>query len=205
MVERSYGTGIVAAVLTTASPAWNTWSRGNPSWVVVMLELESHLARGRRRAETLEVGDPVTVTLDPSVDGIEVDFLVPPDGMVIHQAALPAASGRMEARLGTATAGAYAVRWRRTDGLERERLFAVNVDPDEGRLARSGREGLEATLAGVPFTYENAATIDPGVRNVAGVSLVTPLLAILLGVLLLEQVVAWLTSYHPATRRATAT
>jgi hypothetical protein len=104
--------------------------------------------------------------------------------------------------LASSASGAYAVRWRRTDGLEREKVFAVNVDPDEGRLARSGREGLETTLAGVPFTYENAATIDPGVRNVAGVSLVTPLLAILLGILLLEQVVAWMTSYHPAKRRA---
>lgn len=201
MVERSYGAGIVAAVLTTASPTWNNWSRGNPSWVVVMLELESHLARGRRRAEALEVGEPVRVALDPSVDGIEVDFLVPPDGTVVHQTALPAASGRMEAAMASSASGAYAVRWRRTDGLERERLFAVNVDPDEGRLARSGREGLDATLAGVPFTYENAATIDPGVRNAAGVSLVTPLLTILLGILLLEQVVAWMTSYHPAKRR----
>ena len=205
MVERSYGTGMVAAVLTTASPAWNNWSRGNPSWVVVMLELESHLARGRRRAESLEVGDPVAVTLDPSVDGIEVDFLVPPDGTLVHQTARPAAAGRMEARLDTPTAGAYAVRWRRTDGLERERLFAVNVDPDEGHLARSGREGLEKTLAGVPFTYENAASIDPGARALAGVPLVTPLLKILLGILLLEQVVAWSTSYHPSTRRGAAT
>ena len=205
MVERSYGTGMVAAVLTTAAPAWNNWSRGNPSWVVVMLELESHLARGRRRAEPLEVGDPVIVMLDPSVDGIEVDFLVPPDGTLVHQAARPASSGKMEARLDSSTNGTYAVRWRRTDGLERERLFAVNVDPDEGQLARSGREGLEKTLAGVPFTYENAASIDPGARALAGVSLVTPLLTILLGILLLEQVVAWSTSYHPSTRRGPAT
>jgi hypothetical protein len=204
MVERSYGAGIVAAVLTTASPAWNNWSRGNPSWVVVMLELESHLASGRRRAESLDVGDPVSVMLDPAVDGIEVDFLVPPDGTVVHQAARPAAAGRMEARLDTTNPGAYAVRWRRTDGLERERLFAVNVDPDEGQLARSGREGLEKVLAGVPFTYENAASIDPGARTQNGVSLVTPLLAILLGILLLEQLVAWLSSYHPATRRGAA-
>jgi hypothetical protein len=194
----------VAAVLTTASPTWNNWSRGNPSWVVVMLELESHLARGRRRAESLDVGDPVTVMLDPSVDGIEVDFLVPPDGTVIHQAARPAAAGRMEARLEASKPGAYAVRWRRTDGLERERLVAVNVDPDEGHLARSGREGLDKALAGVPFSYENAASIDPGARAQNGVSLVTPLLAILLGILLLEQLVAWSSSYHPAKRRGAA-
>jgi hypothetical protein len=42
VVERPYGDGMVVAVLSTASPTWNNWARGNPSWVVVMLELESH-------------------------------------------------------------------------------------------------------------------------------------------------------------------
>lgn len=205
MVERSFGAGTVAAVLSTAAPSWNNWSRGNPSWVVVMLELESWLAAGRRRAAALEVGAPVRVTLDPAVDGLEVDFLVPPDGTVVHQAARADAAGRMEASLPTTdAAGTYAVRWRRTDGVEREKLVAVNVDPDEGRLARIGKPGLDAVLAGVPFSYENAAAIDPGARTSSGVSLVGPLLWILLGLLLLEQFVAWSASYHPVLRRAAA-
>jgi len=205
MVERAFGKGLVAAVLTTAAPAWNTWARGNPSWVVVMLELESHLARGRRQAESLEVGAPVAVPLDPAVDGIEVDFLLPPDGTVVHQAARPAPSGRMEALLPTTTAaGAYAARWRRNDGVERERAFAVNVDPGEGRLERIGREGLDEALSGIPFSYENADGIDPQARSLAGVSLVTPLLWLLLGILLLEQIVAYSASYHPVLRRTTS-
>jgi hypothetical protein len=205
VVERPYGDGMVVAVLSTAAPTWNNWARGNPSWVVVMLELESHLARSRRRAESLEVGDPVTIRLDSAVDEIEVDIAVPPDGTLVHQTAV-ASVGGLEATLAeTSVAGGYTARWRRLDGTERERLFAVNVDPDEGHLARSGREGLEKTLAGVPFTYENAASIDPGARALAGVPLVTPLLKILLGILLLEQVVAWSTSYHPSTRRGAAT
>jgi hypothetical protein len=68
VVERPYGDGMVVAVLSTAAPTWNNWARGNPSWVVVMLELESHLARTRRRAESLEVGEPVSVRLDAAVD-----------------------------------------------------------------------------------------------------------------------------------------
>ncbi len=205
MVERSFGAGTVAAVLSTAAPAWNNWSRGNPSWVVVMLELENWLAAGRRRAESLEVGAPVRVTLDPAVDGLEVDFLVPPDGTVVHLAARPDETGRMEASLPTTDAsGTYAARWRRTDGVEREKLVAVNVDPGEGRLVRIGRTGLDTALSGVPFSYENAATIDPGARANAGVSLVGPLLWIILGLLLLEQLVAWSASYHPVARRAAA-
>ena len=202
MVERSFGTGTVAAVLSTAAPTWNTWARGNPSWVVVMLELESRLVAGRRRAAALEVGTPVRVVLDPASDGLEVDFLVPPDGTVVHQAARPDAAGRMTASLPTSdAAGTYAVRWRRADGTEREKLVAVNVDPAEGRLARVGREGLDAALAGVPFSYEDATSVEPGARTGSGASLVGPLLWILLGLLLLEQVVAWSASYHPVGRR----
>ncbi|RLS29767.1 MAG: hypothetical protein DWH79_11700 [Planctomycetota bacterium] len=217
MLEQSFGAGLVVAVCTTASPSWNNWSRGNPSWVVVMLELESHLARGRRRAESLPVGAGITVGLDPAVDGLEVDFLLPPDGTVVHQVARErgverdtgasrnGSSARMAATLPiTDVAGAYAVRWRRSDGQERERVFAVNVDPEEGRLERVGREGLDASLAGIPFRYENATLMDPGSSALAGVSLVTPLLLILLGLLLLEQVVAYSASYHPARRPSSA-
>lgn len=205
MVERSFGAGTVAAVLSTAAPSWNNWSRGNPSWVVVMLELENWLAAGRRRAESLEVGAPVRIALDPAADGLEVDFLVPPDGTVVRQAARPDGAGRMEASLPTTdAAGTYGVRWRRTDGVEREKLVAVNVDPGEGRLARIGRAGLDATLAGVPFTYEDAAAIDPGARSSTGTPLVGPLLWLILGLLLLEQFVAWSASYHPVAKRAVA-
>ena len=202
VLERAFGAGMVVVVLTTAAPEWNTWARGNPSWVVVMLELESHLASARRKAESLEVGAAVRLPLDAAVDGIEVDFVIPPDGTVVHQTAAADPAGSLAARLPAADApGAYAARWQRADGTQRERLFAVNVAPDEGRLERIGRERLDRTLAGVPFTYENAAALQPDTQSLAGVSLVTPLLLGLLGVLLLEQLVAYSSSYHPAVRQ----
>jgi len=202
VLERAFGAGMVVVVLTTAAPEWNTWARGNPSWVVVMLELESHLASARRKAESLEVGAEVRVPLDAAVDGIEVDFVIPPDGTVMHQTAGADQAGSLAARLPAADApGAYAARWQRADGTQRERLFAVNVAPDEGRLERIGRERLDRTLSGVPFTYENAAALQPDTQSLAGVSLVTPLLLGLLGLLLLEQLVAYSSSYHPAVRQ----
>ena len=53
--------------------------------------------------------------------------------------------GPLEASLPATVAGGYVVRWKRLDGTERERLVAVNVDPDEGRLERIGRERLDRT------------------------------------------------------------
>ena len=201
-IERAYGAGTVAAVLTTAAPVWNNWARGNPSWVVVLLELQAHIARGRGRAAALTVGEPLVVRLESGRDEPAVDFVVPPAGTVVHQAATATAGG-LEARLpATQSAGSYAARWRRLDGTEEERRLAVNVDPLEGRLERIGRERLEAALAGVPFRYETAAAWQPASVSLAGEPLVTPLLAVLLAALVAEQLLAFAASYHP--RRAAA-
>ena len=201
VVERPFGEGLVVAVLTTASPTWNNWARANPSWVVVMLEMESHLARVRRRAELLEVGDDFTVTLAARGDESEVDFLIPPDGTIVHQTAAVTPAGTLQATLrATLSAGAYQARWRRLDGSERERVVAVNVDPDEGRLERILREQLDRTLSGVKFQYDSAESLQPDANTFAGVSLVTPLLHALLCVLLLEQLLAYSASYHTTTK-----
>ncbi len=202
MVERPFGAGFVVAALSTAGPAWNNWARGNPSWVVVMLELESHLAAARRRAGSLEVGDEVRLVLDAGVDGNEVDFSVPPQGAIVHQSAAVADDGRLTARLPTTVAGAYSALWKRLDGTEQGRAWAVNVAPDEGRLERIGREGLDRTLVGIPFRYDSAASLEPDSGALAGVSLLHPLLYALLAILLLEQIVSASASYHlPAARR----
>lgn len=199
VVERPYGAGLAVAVLTTAAPTWNNWARGNPSWVVVMLELQSHLAAMRRKAESLEVGEMVRVELEPGLDVIDVDFVVPPDGAVVHQTARDV-DGRLSAALASTAAGAYAARWKRLDGTERERVVAVNVAPEEGRLERVGRERLETALAGVPFRYDSAASLQPDSGALAGVSLVNPLLYLLLAVLVAEQLLSYSASYHTTAR-----
>lgn len=203
VIERPFGRGLVAAVLTTAAPAWNNWARGNPSWVVVMLELQGHLARQRRRAEGLTVGDDLRIPLVAGSDEIEVDFLVPPDGTLVRQAAAPADGGGFEARLRARTPGAYAARWRRVDGTEKERVVAAHVDAGESKLERAGRDRLARQLAGVPFRYDAAADLDPAAGDVAGVPLARPLLIGLLVVLVLEQFTAFAASYHasPGRRR----
>jgi hypothetical protein len=199
VVERPYGAGLAVAVLTTAAPTWNNWARGNPSWVVVMLELQSHLAAMRRKAESLAVGEMVRVELEPGLDAIDVDFVTPPDGAVVHQAAKDV-DGRLSAALASTAAGAYAARWKRLDGTEREQVVAVNVAAEEGRLERVGRERLETALAGVPFRYEVAASLQPDAGALAGVSLVNPLLYLLLAVLVAEQLLSYSASYHAASR-----
>jgi hypothetical protein len=202
VVERPFGRGTVVAVLSTAAPVWNNWARGNPSWVVVLLELESHLARGRRQGVQWTVGDAVTLRLDDAATGTEVDVAVPPDGHVVRQAATPTPAGPPEIRLASAdAAGAYVARWLGLDGAERRRAVAVNVDPVEGRLERIGRERIAAALPGVALSFEDATALDTGSQQGAGTSLARPLLVALLAMLLGEQLLALLAGYHPAAGR----
>ena len=83
------------------------------------------------------------------------------------------------------------------DGTERERLTAVSLVPDEGQLERIGRERLDRALVGIPFRYDRADALQPAADALAGVPFTKPLLLGLLVILLLEQFVAFVASYHP--------
>lgn len=196
-VERPFGAGMAVAVLTTAAPTWNNWARGNPSWVVVLLELEGRLASGRRRATEAVVGADLAVHLAQGVDEIDVDFIVPPQGTVVRQTAAATATGPLEARLRRVREpGNYAARWRRLDGTEREQVFAVNVVADEGRLGRIDRESLGRALPGIPFRFEAAAAPRAAAAAPAGMPLVKPLLYVLVALLVGEQLLARAAGYH---------
>ncbi|NBW87394.1 MAG: hypothetical protein EBR23_11350 [Planctomycetia bacterium] len=142
--------------------------------------------------------------LDPTIDEIEVDFSVPPDGAIVHQTAVVTAAAAEASLPATETAGGYAARWRRLDGVERERQFAVNVAPEEGRLERVGRGRLDAALTGVAYRYEPASALQPDAGGLAGVPLARPLLYALFAVLALEQLVAFAAGYHPVSSRSAA-
>ena len=202
-VEQPFGEGLVVVVFSTASPVWNNWSRGNPSWVVVMLELENYLAQARRRAESLVVGDPVSVSLQSDADENEVDFIVPPQGSIVRVSAEENEKKERIAILPSVdAAGRCEARWRSLDGSEKQKMFAINVNPSEGDLARMKSERLEEVLAGVSFSFESAENLQPEADALAGVSLLKPLLYALFIVLVAEQLLAYSASYHPRFKLA---
>jgi len=199
-VERRLGAGTAVAVLTSAAPTWNNWARGNPSWVVVLLELESHLARARRQAETVTVGDDIGVRLVAGADEPDVEFLVPPDGDIVRQTASPDGPGGYRARLPAAeVAGVYEARWKRLDGTAGGRRIAVNVAPEEGRLERAGRERLAEALPGIPFRYDRADAVAATEAGAAAPALAGPLLVAVVILLVAEQMAAYAGGYHATT------
>ncbi|MFZ5829586.1 MAG: hypothetical protein ACOY3P_05840, partial [Planctomycetota bacterium] len=204
VIERRYGEGRVIAFLTTAGPAWNNWAR-NPSFVVMIQDLQAYLAQ--RTAE--DAGRPVGMPLEVAFDGSQyqpaVRFFAPDDQTGAPVDGALAGSGQMVASyLSTDRAGYYQYRLTRNDGTPETGRFALNVDSAEGDLAIIDNRELASKLPGIDFVYEQATAVQYAATDLAGVNLGPALLYALLGLLLVEQIVAWSASYHPAARMAGA-
>src|SRR6185437_766918 len=77
-VERQFGDGRVVAILTTAAPQWNNWSR-NPSFVVAALEMQASLAAHPTLDANRAVGTPIELELDPGRYQPQVRLMAPAD------------------------------------------------------------------------------------------------------------------------------
>ncbi|MDR3233013.1 MAG: BatA domain-containing protein [Planctomycetaceae bacterium] len=69
VLEKKFGKGRTITFLTSASPDWNNWGRGNPGYVVVMLELAAYLTQNTL---TGNVSEDNTQTQE-SVSGLNVE------------------------------------------------------------------------------------------------------------------------------------
>ena len=203
-VERRFGKGRVVAFLTTAAPLWNNWARGNPSFVVAMLELQGFLSGDSLGDVSRLVGAPLELALDPARYEAPVRFLTPgqevtPGAMV---SAVSGPDGSLTASLDeTGTSGIYRADLSLKGGGVESRRWAVNVDPAESDLKVVGGPELAARLEGVKYRYEQAALHQYTLETLAGYNLGEAILFALVLLLIGEQVLAWSASYHPRSRQ----
>jgi hypothetical protein len=214
VVERQFGEGRVVAFLTTAAPLWNNWAR-NPSFAVVMQELQAYLAGRPTLDDTHLVGSGLKLDLDPEQYLPKIQFITPAGESTAAAASAPNASGVYEARLTTEgrlrldmaetpLSGVYQAQLARVDGEAEQRSFAVNVDPEEGALAALDGPQLAERLAGVDYSYEQAASFQYDVGESQHGNLWRWVLYAVVILLICEQLLAWSASYHPSTAGAPA-
>jgi hypothetical protein len=142
VVEKAFGKGRVVAFLTTAAPLWNNWATG-PSFVVVNLKLQSHLAAAGRENRSHPVGAELPVELAADKYQQEVTFVAPGADptipvVFVKPAARPTATAPLvAASIGgsslsnfqeTARQGVYEAWPRTNEGTADVRRFAVNVE-----------------------------------------------------------------------------
>ncbi len=202
VVERRFGEGHVLAFLTTAAPVWNNWARGNPSFVIAVQEMQAFFSRGRDEERFHPVGVPIELELDPAVHRPEVRFVVPGHSAPTATLdAVPTDEGSLRATVPeTFAAGFYEARLLRADGGTESRRLAVNVEPAEGDLALLTGPELAARLEGIPYQYSPAAALRFRTDDLAGRDLSTAVLALLVVLLVGEQVLAYSSGYHLPAR-----
>jgi hypothetical protein len=204
VVEKTFGSGRVVAVLTTAAPDWNNWATGE-SFVIALHKIQIEL--GRRPAPGRQVASPLAVELDPAVYRPQVRLATPQPGgaSAVSADATRLSNGKLSATFtDTDWAGLYEAQLHRNDGKSEMRRFVLNVDPDEGDLRTMTGPQLAARLEGIRYQYEQAAEFHYSGRELAGIDLSPALLGALVVLLLLEQLLAWSTSYHPPARHRLA-
>ena len=95
-----------------------------------------------------------------------------------------------------AASGIYEVQLRATQGNVERREFAFNVPTGEGDLALVPRDDLARQLAGVKYQLHEASDMAVDEQQLAGFQMSDALLVVLIAVLLAEQLLAYVASYH---------
>jgi hypothetical protein len=218
-VSQKFGDGQVLEMLTTLAPDWNNWGN-DPSFVVMILKLQSFLASAQRSSESFPVGGPLTVVLEADKYQPNLVFVAPGETpetrLVIERDAEPVTSDSpvREATIGgsglngpgdTDRSGIYEAWPLTVSGEVDVRRFAVNVDPGEGDLALAESPQLLETLRPIKaqFRYADEYTFDTA--SLSGDNRSLLLMALLILLLIGEQLLAYSASYHPVRMPAPST
>ncbi len=201
-VERRLGEGLVLAFTTTASPLWNNWARGNPSYPVTLLELQSYLMHAKSATVDRLTGSPIAQSLPLDKYQRRARF-VPPQGSATGPESkdLRESAGQLLADFSdTSTAGVYELQLTDTTDQSESRRFALNVDPREGDLALLDGTELASRLPGLKFTFRRADQFALVTADSSRANLSDLILYVLIALLIGEQALAYAASYHPAAK-----
>jgi hypothetical protein len=204
VVDKKFGKGRVVAQLTKLSTGdtplgrWTNWSL-NPVFPVLANELVAFLAAGQQNSSIQLVGDDLVVRVPEEKYDPAFRFILPGDGTARPELPIDATAdaGQLTAKLeNVRTSGIYEVQLQPLEGPSERRAFAFNVPAGEGDLHLTSREDLTQQLSGVDFQLHDAAGMSIDQQQLAGMQLGDALLGTLIVVLLVEQVLSYIASFH---------
>jgi hypothetical protein len=214
VVEQKFGKGRIVTFLTTLAPQWNNWAP-NPSFVVVLLNMHSFLAAEARSIDERIVGTPIEMQVEADKYRPEMTFMVPDANrrarvQVERTAAklnedspfLIGAIGLAPSTTQTAgetdKSGLYEAWPTNREGAYEVKRFALNVVPEEGELALVDTQVLLTKLDSVKPVFRHAEELEYELAEQDGFNSSMFLMCLLVALLLAEQVMAYVCSYHPA-------
>ncbi|MCA9103442.1 MAG: BatA domain-containing protein [Planctomycetales bacterium] len=197
ILDRRFGAGRVVALLTTAAPRWNNWAR-NPSFVVLILDLESYLASNNGTRQEHQVGQPLKLAVDEREHAARLRVELADGQRQTTLTAQPAGDPhQLVATLEDADrVGFYTVHANSPSGEAETWKLAVNVNPDEGELQLVTNPQLASRLENVDYDVHDSRDIELDSHGMDRSNLSTFVLVALLLLLLAEQALAYSASGH---------
>ncbi|WP_166826259.1 BatA domain-containing protein [Thalassoroseus pseudoceratinae] len=222
LFEHQFGRGRVVTLLTSAGPPWTNLAE-RLAFLPLIQQIQKFVAKPDEILRQREIGTPIRLDF-PALDyDQKIDFLLPGSGegrAVEYDMKRvspepteeeaeessdepdPNADRFVAEYLATNTPGIYGYRARpRLPNLPKDGAFAYNVSRQEGHTSIASTEELRKTIGETDnvFVREYGETdyisqgVDPGreMRNY--------LLYLLIGLLIIEQTLAYRFSYHPET------
>jgi hypothetical protein len=204
VVEKRFGNGRVMAQLSELSSGntplgrWTNWSL-NPVFPVLANELVSYLSATRPHDELYAIGQNLTVSVPEAAYEPTFRFLLPTDGPTKAELPIEAtpSDGMLTATLpDVAASGIYELQLQPKEGNPERRAYAFNVPVGEGDLRTVSRSDLTQQLAGIDYQFHDASEMTLDEQHLAGLQMSDALLVTLIVLLLVEQLLAYVFSYH---------
>jgi len=216
VVDQAIGRGRVVTWLTALEPQWSNWAQ-DPTFVVAALRLVGYLGSFRQQQFSQPTGDPFIQTFPSSGVLPELQIMLPataagqlrlplelpastsPDGRLLRlQLAADPSQQSEEVIRGLIWPGITEIWSQGIQGDRQLRLASRHVLPPAGDLSKLSSQQLQQNLRGVPIRYRTAeAMASPLMAGFGQSSFV--LLTLLVLLLMFEQWLGWLCSYHLPT------
>ncbi|MEM8944865.1 MAG: BatA domain-containing protein [Planctomycetota bacterium] len=203
VLSKEFGAGRVVLQLSKMSPkstdlgVWTNWSL-NPVFPVYANELVGYLSASQRQLALREVGSQLVLQVPQSDYEPEVQIRLPRNKGTASETVVPqVVDGKYIVDAGrTDVSGVWEFELRPRDGTVEQRLVAINVAPDEGDLHHLDRSELAKELPDLDYKFSLASQMSAAGASFAGFPLSDTFLYVLLGTLVVEQWLAYKTSYH---------
>ena len=192
IVDSPFGQGRTILVTTSVDRKWGTWTTSASVFVPLMVEIVQYSVSGHWRERQLEVGQPLTQVFPNRAFDLSVMITTPDD----KQAAVRVTE--MDGVSSIAFEDTYQTGLHELSlgpPLNRNELFAVNIDNRESDLTKLDEAGLsQELLAGIEFDYstdwKRRNSGDATIASERG-GLTRWLLFAAFGLLFVEQLMAW--------------
>lgn len=201
VVAKRFGNGRSIAVLTTASPQWNNWMP-NPTFLPIVLLMQDYLAQGKFRDDNPTVGEreSIRVSSESYQRSLSEIFRRANDdsaSAIRTEMELDAESRQWFSPERTVLNSGIREHWlTRVDGSIETRREPYNVDASEGNITLADAGKIVAQFEQAKPTMVAWDRFNPEPKLKPASSLSQILFVVLIGVMIGEQCLAYMTNYH---------